>query len=64
MKNFGRVHEKPRERRESLKRELGEFVDLRESLARKRQVVFLRGIDTPIHTMVLFCHIIFVCGRF
>ena len=37
---------------------LGQFADLREGggggLARKRKVVFLRGGDTPIHTMLKF----------
>ena len=32
---------------------LGQFADLRRGLARKRDVVFLRGggVDTPMHTM-------------
>ena len=30
---------------------LGQFADLKGGLARKRGVVFLRGVDTPIHTM-------------
>ena len=36
-----------------LKRGLGQFADLSGGLARKREVVFLRGwgVDTPMHTM-------------
>ena len=29
----------------------GQFADLREGLGKKVEVVFLRGIDTPMHTM-------------
>ena len=29
-----------------------QFADLRGGLAKKRKVVFLRGTDTPMHTMV------------
>ena len=32
-------------------RGLGQFSDLRGGMARKRRVVFLRGVDTPMHTM-------------
>ena len=33
---------------------LGQFADLREVFARKRGVLFLRGmgVDTPVHTML------------
>ena len=30
---------------------LGEFTDLRGGLAKKRGIVFLRGLGTPMHTM-------------
>ena len=34
-------------------RGLGQFVDLRE-LGKKEEVVFLRGFDTPMPTMVIY----------
>ena len=30
---------------------LGQFADLRGTLARQRRVLFLRGVDAPMHTM-------------
>ena len=36
---------------------LGQFVDLRGGLARKRGVVFLRGFDTPMPTMIIVSHL-------
>ena len=35
------------------KRGLGQFVDLRGGLDEKQGVVFLRGYDTPMHTMFM-----------
>ena len=46
------VHEKPIQMRDCLKRGLGQFSNLRRGLARKKEkVVFLRGVNTLIHTM-------------
>ena len=36
-----------------LKRGLGQFVDSKRGLAKKRGVVFLRGLDTLMHTVLL-----------
>ena len=37
---------------------LGQFVDLRGGLARKKGVVFLRGeVDTPMPTMIILSHL-------
>ena len=33
---------------------LGQFPDLRRGLARKRGVVLLRGVDTPMHTLLWY----------
>ena len=47
---------------------LGQFANLRRGLTRKRWVVFLRGVDTPMHTMhlarrnILFYFIFFEGG--
>ena len=50
----GRFHEKPIYRGDCLKRGgFEQFADLRGGLARKRGVVFLREVDTPMHTMIL-----------
>ena len=38
----------------SKKGELGLFTDLRGDLARKMGVVFLRAVETPMHTMDLY----------
>ena len=43
---------------------LGQFADLRGGLGKKERVVFLRGVDTPIHTMtskhlLLWCFFVF-----
>ena len=35
-----------------LPKKLGQFANLRGGLARKRGIVFLRGVDTPMHTMM------------
>ena len=45
MKNLYRGGRLPK------KGELGLFSDLRGDLARKIGVVFLRGVETPMHTM-------------
>ena len=45
MKNLYRGGRLPK------KGELGLFTDLRGDLARKIGVVFLRGVETPMHTM-------------
>ena len=49
----GRGHEKPIYRRKMPKkgRELQQFADLKRGLVKKWRVVFLRGFDTPVHTM-------------
>ena len=52
----GQFHEKPIYRGDCLKRGGGgfeQFADLRGGLARKRGVVFLRGVDTPMHTIII-----------
>ena len=43
---------------------LGQFADLGGGLGKKERVVFLRGVDTPIHTMtskhlLLWCFFVF-----
>ena len=38
----------------------GEFADLRGSLAIKKGMVFLRGVDTPIHTIYLSLSLLYV----
>ena len=49
------AHEKSIYRGNCLKRGwLGQFSDLSGGLAKKKGVVFLRGVDTPMHTMSLY----------
>ena len=54
MKNFnifGGFTKKAIYRGNRLTRRLGQFADLGGGILQKRGLVFLRGVDTPMHTM-------------
>ena len=53
-----RVHGKPLYRGDCLKRGLGQF---KGALVKKKGVVFLRGVDTPMHIMVIHLTVVRGC---